>query len=427
MAAAEIGGADIYSLASALGGVVSVAAMPLWGYFAARRPDVKRVLFCASMLVGVVAVAVRAFAPDMVVMIATGILWGFVSAGVYVVGYSMIRDIYEPQKAGVYFGFLGTMMAIGGLAGPLVAGVVMDSLGWRAVCHIIWPILLLGTLMVLFGVKVTKEEVADLAVKGGKFDASGTIAVVVLLATLISGLSLGANFLPFGSLASNAVFVVAAASLVWLVVVIRRKQADAIIPAPALKDRNVVCFAVANTFINFSNMAIFFFMPMYVLYVMQGSALEASLVTTMFNVAPLFMAPIFGKMVGKRMNARLPLAIATVLRIAVPVALLAYCSPGANIVVIYVILFVAGVYNAAQSTCFSAGPQIQVPAKLRVQGNSVIQVGQNLGSSIGMAVYTVLIGAMGVVGGFTVALAVSAVAAGIALVFVLMLKKLEEE
>lgn len=42
MAAKDIGGMDIYSLAATLGGVISVGAMPLFGYLAARLPHIRR-------------------------------------------------------------------------------------------------------------------------------------------------------------------------------------------------------------------------------------------------------------------------------------------------------------------------------------------------------------------------------------------------
>ena len=45
MAAEEIGGKDYYSLASTIGAPLSIAAMPLWGYIAARSPHLKVPLF----------------------------------------------------------------------------------------------------------------------------------------------------------------------------------------------------------------------------------------------------------------------------------------------------------------------------------------------------------------------------------------------
>ncbi|NTU89572.1 MAG: MFS transporter [Actinobacteria bacterium] len=427
VAVAEIGGLEYYSLAGTLSGIVSVAVMPLWGYLGAKNPAIKRPLFTLSLLIGAAVLFARALAPTMMALVIPSALYGFVSAGIFVLGYSIIRDMYDARKAGTYLGMCGTMMAIGMLAGPLLGGFIMDVSSWRWVCHLIWPILLIGGLMVFFGVKASKEEAASMASTSGNFDMPGAIAVVVFLATLITGLSLGTRLVPFGSTGSNALFVIAAVALVALILIIRKKQGDAIIPAPALKNRNTLSFGIANFFCMFSNMAVFFFLPMYVITVMQLSATEAGLTITLYSVLGLFLSPIFGRMIGKAGNARGVLSFGCIMRIVVAAALLFFVAPDGNIFVIYVIMLIAGCYNSVQSSSFSAGPQIQLPANIRVQGNSIIQVGQNLGGAIGTAVYTVILGVFGVVEGMPIALAVSIVTAACALVFALRLKKLDSE
>ena len=54
VAAQEIGGIEYYSLANTVTGVVSIAAMPLWGYIGTRSPAAKVHLFAASLAAGVV-------------------------------------------------------------------------------------------------------------------------------------------------------------------------------------------------------------------------------------------------------------------------------------------------------------------------------------------------------------------------------------
>lgn len=427
VAVSEVGGLDYYSLASTLSGIISVAVMPLWGYLGAKNPAIKRPLFTVSLLIGAVVLFARALAPTMMAIVVPSMFYGFVSAGIFVLGYSMIRDMFEAQKAGTYLGICGTMMAIGMLAGPVLGGFIMDVASWRWVCHMIWPFMLVGGLLVFFGAKATTEEAAGMASASGKFDVSGAIAVIVFLGALITALSLGTSFLPFGTLGSNVLLIVAAAALVALVFVIRKKQGNAIIPATALRNRNTLSFGIANFFCMFSNMAVFFFLPMYVITVMGHSATEAGLTTTLYSVAGLFLSPLFGKMIGKAGNARGVLSFGCIMRIVVAAALLLIMAPDANIFVIYVIMLFAGCYNSVQSSAFSAGPQIQLPTGIRVQGNSIIQVGQNLGGAIGTAIYTVILGSMGVVGGMPIALTVSIVAAVCALVFALRLRKLEEE
>lgn len=425
-AAVEIGGADIYALANTLPTVISVIAMPLWGFFGAKNPAIKRPLYVFSMVAGVICLFGRAFSSSMMMLIVFSLFWGFPSAGMYVLGYSMIRDSYDSKKAGVYLGLCATMQSIGMLVGPVLGGLILDFASWRVAWIVMGVIVAAGTVLVFFGVKATKEEAASMATASGKFDLSGSIAVVVFLGCLICALSLGSTYLPFGSVASFAVFGISIVGLIVLIVVIKKKGDNAIVPASAMKDRNTLMFCGSIFFTNFSNMAVFFFLPMYVMTVMGCSATQASLTTTLLSIAGLFMGPIFGRMIGKSGTARGVLSFGSILRIVVAVALLFVLAPDANVFVVYVIMFCAGFYNVTGGVCFSAGPQVQLDPKIRVQGNSVIQLCQNFGGGVGTAVYTVILASMGVVEGMPVALTIAAVTAALALVFALFLKKLDK-
>lgn len=427
MAAAEIGGLDIYSMANNLSGVVGVIAMPLWGYMAAKSPSFKRTLFFLSMLAGVLCMVGRFVAPDMVFMIVVSLLWGLPSAGLYVVGYSMIRDMYDMRVAGTYLGICATFQSIGMLLGPVIGGVVMDFWSWRILCLIIGAVILIGALMVFMGVKVTKEAAAGMVTARGSFDVQGSLAIVVFLGCLICGLSLGSSFLRFGTMGSTVVFVVAALALIWLIIVIMRKKDSAVVPLSALKNRNTVVFTLGSFFSMFSNMAVFFFLPMYVLNVMGLSATEAGLTTTMMSIVGLFMGPIFGRMIGKSANAKGVLALGSILRIVCSIALMIICAPNANIFIIYAIMVVAGFYSTSYGVVFSAGPQIQLPENIRVQGNSIIQLGQNFGGSVGTAIYSIVIASLGVVEGMPVALIIAAITGAVALVCAFLLKKLPQD
>lgn len=424
-AAAEIGGQDYYSLANTLSGAVGVVAMPLWGLFAAKNPAIKRLLFVISMLCGIFCLVGRAVSGDMMFMIAVSLFWGIPSAGLYVIGYSMIRDMYDSKKAGMYLGICATMQSFGMLAGPVVGGLVMDFANWRILCGLIAVVLALGTIMVFFGVSATKQQTANMVTATGKFDATGSLAIVVFLGCLICGLSLGTSFLPFGSLSSNAVFIIAVIALIVLVAVVLKKKDAAVVPLSALKNRNTLMFTIGSFCSMFSNMAVFFFIPMYAISAMGLSATEAGLTTTMLSIAGLFMGPILGRMIGKAGNARGVLSFGSLLRIVIALVLIFFLSPNLNIFALYVIMFIGGFYNVTYGVVFSAGPQIQLPANIRMQGNSIVQLGQNFGGSVGTAVYTIILASMGVVAGMPVALAISAVTAGIAFVCALFLKKLE--
>ena len=433
-AAQDIGGETLYPLASTISGLISIAAMPLFGYYGAKNPALKRILVAFGVFVGALVSLGRAVAPNMEFIVFVSIFWGLVSAGIYVLGFSLIRDMYEREKAGFYLGLTGTMMSVSMLIGPTLTGILIQTISWRAACHVVWPILTLAAVFIFCGVNVTREEAAPLAVPAlKKVDLVGAFGFVLLLGGIIMSLSLGpkssrpaAIEMPFGSLGNNIMIALAVIGLIILIAMVKKKGDDAILPARVLKDRNTLCLTLINLFTNFSNMAVFFFIPTYVIYVMGKEAAWGGLATTFYSVLGLFLAPVFGRMIAKAGNARMTLNMGLSVRIAITLALLFILSPTTSLVTLYIIMFITGFYGAQNSAFISAAPQVQLAPEIRVQGNAVFQLAQNLGGGIGMAVYTMIIGMKGPTEGLPLAFMVAVGTAAVALVITQFLVPLKE-
>ena len=271
-AAADIGGMDIYGLAQGVSGILSVCIMPIYGALGACRPALERILCGGSLMVGAAVLFVRGIAPSMIWIIASNVLWGLVSAGVFVLGFSMIRDMYDKVQAGVYLGMVGTMQSLGMLAGPFIGGLVIDHIGWRVFCFLLFALLALAGMFVLLGQRSFGEVPDSVNGKLG-IDKLGAFAMVVFLGCFIIAVSMGTTWIPFGSIASTVLFVVAAVGLVVLVIDLRRKGSSAIVPLDALKDRNVMVFSCLNFFYNFGAMSLTFFVPGFVMTSMTGDSL----------------------------------------------------------------------------------------------------------------------------------------------------------
>jgi MFS family permease len=441
MAAGEfdaISGTDeamkVYSLAASLSGPVSIVLMPLWGYIGARSPHVKTTLMAASVLIGGMAVLVRSFATNIWVVILTGAIYGVVSAGVYVLGFVIVRDLFPGSKAGIYLGLIATMQAFGSLVSPVLTGFVVGTLGWRWGCHIIWPFLIIGAVMVLLGVRITKEEGLELANRSGNIDLAGIICVALFLGPLICGISMGRSVIPFGTPLSYAVFAVSLVALIALIAVVRKKGAAAVIPAPALADRNTVCLALSNFCMNFANMFVFFFLPTYILMVMQPSqfglapAAWSGIIIGSLAVFGLFLGPVFGKMIAKSGNARTVSLFGIISRSIVLIFLLVFLSPGMNIfLLVAVFLVFGGIYSVSGTTAYTTGVNIMVPAKMRQQSNAVVQVGQNFGATPATAIGGILIATYGVAGGMPIAFTIALIACIACIIPTMLLKKSASE
>ncbi|MDR1082870.1 MAG: MFS transporter [Coriobacteriales bacterium] len=426
MAALDVGGLDIYPLASTASGLLSICAMPLYGYFGSRNPSLKRPLLLFSLLVGAVVFFVEACAPNMVVIICANFFYGVVSASIFVVAFSLIRDMYDAKQAGIYLGFIGTVTSIGMLVGPALAGLLIDGFGWRFAYHVCWPLLLLAVVFIALGAKGGRSE-AQASAQAKTFDLPGLIALVLFLLGLTLSLSLGSSYIPFGSAGNDVLVMLAAASLLVLVLIIRKKRAAAIIPSTVLRDRNTVVLALCSALSTFSTMALTFFMPAYIINVLHGSALQAGLGTAIYAILGVFICPFLGRAIAKARTARPVFTIGTIVRVAVSFILALILSAQTPVWVIYLMMFIAGFYSAQQNVTFSTAPQIQIKSAIRFLSNSVVQTAQNLGSSVGLAIYTMMMATWGIAEGLPRVLILAGVVAVVALAIGQFLRKVEDE
>jgi MFS family permease len=401
LAAEEFSDGAVWPLALAVGGILGLCIMPIFGYLGAKNPAIKRPLVSVSLLIGTAVLFTRGAAPNMMAIIIASVFWGFVSASIFVLGFSIVRDMFDQKESGTYLGLMGTVMSIGMLAGPFLSGLVMDRLGWRPLNFIIGTFMLVSSILIWTGVKATKEEAAPLASKSGAFDFSGAAAMVVFLACFIIAMSM-TSFFPLGGMVSNILLVTAAIALIVLVIIIRSKKEAAFIPSTIFADRNSVVFALCNFLTLFSAISLNAFLPAYIRVALGqdsivqtiGISLASLLPSTCMAIAGLFLSPVFGRRIAKAGNARGVMTFGTVVRFVVYLSLLLAISgifgPLSYVTIIVIMLF-SGIFNSQNSVTFSAGPQIQIKPKLRVQSNSIIQVGQNLGGGLGIPIYSLVI------------------------------------
>jgi MFS family permease len=428
IAAEEIGGADIWSMGISMGSICSVVCMPLFGYITARQPHLRRPIFVASYIIAATCIFLRAIAPNMWVIVIPTLVLTVYSPSIYVIGYSTVRDMYGAKKGAQYLGFVATMQGIGLLAGPIVGSFMIQNLGWRSINYVIFPLLLLCAVLFLSGARITKEEGKAIATSKGKFDYPGAIAVSVLLGAFIVMLSM-TSYMPWGSPGNLALIAVAVIALICLWRVIKKKGTEAFIPAPVLKDNNTRCLFAINFCFTFSAMGLSAFLPSFMMYVMMKLPTEVGLATSMYSVAGLFMGPIYGRIIAKTGTARETVMYSGgLLRFGVQLCmlLLVAMNPGVPIFVIYILMFIGGFYSAVGGVTPAVAPQVQLREDIRPLGNSLVQVGQVMGSTTGVCIFTAVIAAVGLEEGFKVLLIITSIISIGDFFFALPLKKLPE-
>ena len=433
-AANDIGGMEIYPFVNSIAGILGVCIMPVYGFLSSKNPASRRTIVTVSIVVGAITLVLRGLAPSMPVMIACNFFWGMLSAGIFVVGYTMIRDMYEKHQTAMFLGWIGTAMGLAKMVGPIIAGALIDNVagGWRVYHFILAAVLAIAAICAWNGVKVSKEEVAHMARGSAKLDVAGCIATILFLGTLLTVLSLTSVF-PVGSMQFWIMLLVSLVSLIWLALDIRSKGDRALFPKSLIQDKNTVLLSLMNLFANLSATGILFFVPAYIMRVLTndplvlsiGAGLAAGLATTFIGLCGAIVSPVYGKIAAKSGSVRTVCIIGVIARVIVIGGLLLFVGPECPVWIILALMFIGGLYNGQNMMAASTGAQIQVKSSLRAMSNSLIQLGQNVGSGLAIAVFTFLTATMGFEGGFVAALWFSLICTAFMLVVVLPLKKLE--
>jgi EmrB/QacA subfamily drug resistance transporter len=161
-------------------------------------------------LVGFVAASVGcalAWSPES--LIGGRILQGLFAAAMVPQAFGLIRDLFPPAEMGKAFAALGPVIGLSTVAGPVVAGSLIEldafGSGWRSIFLINLPV---GAFALIAGMKALPARPADQP-EHGRLDVLGTliagIGMFLLVYPLVQGRELGWPTWSFAMLAGSVV------------------------------------------------------------------------------------------------------------------------------------------------------------------------------------------------------------------------------
>jgi len=273
---------------------------------------------------------------------------------------------------------VGASMALG----PLLGGVLIETIGWRSVFWVNLPICLLALVMTVAVVPEGRSS------RNGPLDLPGQLLAMLTLSGLVFTLIEG----PFRGWTHPAVLASAAVMLVAFPAFLRRESSLAE-PFLDLRFFRSVPFAAA-TAITVGTMAAWgaflLVMSLYLQGLRHYSALHAGLLLLPTAVGALVFSPLSGRLVAAR-GSRPSLMIAGAL-LAVSSGLLAFLTPTTPVVMLLVVfaVFSAGfsMTSAPVITTSLAG----MPPDRAGAAAAVNSTAKQVGVSLGVALCGVLAG-----------------------------------
>jgi EmrB/QacA subfamily drug resistance transporter len=293
------------------------------------------------------------------------------------VALSIISNTFtEPRARARAMGVWGAVFGMSLALGPVLGGLLVTSLSWRAIFWINIPVGVAAIVLTQLFVPESKAGTAR------RFDPLGQLLVIVMLVTLtysvIEGPSRG-----WGSPLIVATFAVAAVAAVALVRVESRRE------QPLLEVRffRSVPFSGASLIAVFAFGILSGFLFLNTLYLQEArgySAMHAGLLTLPMAAMICLFAPVSGRLIASR-GSRLPLVLAGLAE-AGSLALLTQLSDATSLpylLLSYVVFGIAcGLVNAPISnTAVSGMPNSQAGVAA-----SVASASRQTGSVLGVAI-----------------------------------------
>jgi len=258
----------------------------------------RRRTFVTGLIIFITGSLLCSLAPDLTGLIIFRMLQALGGSMLNPVAMSIITNTFtdpkeRAQAIGVWAAVVGFSMALG----PVVGGVLVDSVGWRSIFWINIPVGLLAVFLALRFVPESKALVAR------KVDARGQAIVIVLLASLTFAIIQAPSY-GWASASTLGVFAISLVSLVTLVAW-ERRCAEPLINVRFFRSApfsTATVIAVAS----FAGLGGFLFLNTLYLQEVRGlSALGAGLDTLPMAAMTLITPPIAGILFGSVMLVRL--------------------------------------------------------------------------------------------------------------------------
>ncbi|MFI6283206.1 MFS transporter [Streptomyces sp. NPDC051018] len=328
----------------------------------------RRKVFMAGLVLFTVGSLLCSLAPSLDLLIVFRMVQAVGGSMLNPVAMSIITNTFtEPAARARAIGVWGGVVGISMAAGPLVGGLLVDSVGWRS---IFWVNLPVGLAALLLTWRYVPESRAP---HPRRVDVVGQLLIIALLGSLT-----------YAIIETDLVFaVIAAVALVGVLLYEPRRRE----PLIDLRFFRSAPFSGATVIAVAAFAALGGFLFLNTLYLQDArglSALEAGLYMLPMAGMTFICAPLSGRLVGSR-GPRLPLLVAGTTMAACGVMFAAFEAETSDVLLFtgYVLFGIGfGMVNAPiTNTAVSGMPRAQAGVAAAVASTSR-QIGQTLGVAV---------------------------------------------
>ncbi|MEV6845070.1 MDR family MFS transporter [Actinoplanes sp. NPDC051411] len=359
--------------------LAATATTPIWGKLADLFS--KKLLIQVSIVIYVAGSMVAGLSQSAGQLIAARTVQGIGVGGLQALVQVAIAAMIPPRERGRYNGYLGGVMALATVGGPLLGGLIVDSswLGWRWCFYIGVPfaVVALVLLQITLNLPVFRRENVKIDYLGAALIAAG----VSLLLIWVSFVDSSFAWLSW----PTAAMVVGSAILLALAVLVESRAAEPTVPLPILRERNTALAILASLAVGMAMFGGAVFLGQYFQIGRGYSPTEAGLLTIPLMAGVLLASIVAGRMVSASGRIK-PYIIVGATVLVAGFGMLAVVDHGTALWYLGIGMFLIGVGVGMTMQNLVLAVQNSVALKDIGAASSTVAFFRSLGGTIGVSV-----------------------------------------
>ena len=378
---AELEGFDLYAWAFTSFSLAATVTLPIYGRISdviGRRP---------VLLTGIVAFTVASLlagaSQSMAQLVAFRAIQGIGGGALISMSWAAIGDIFAPRERGRYQGLTGAVFGVSSVVGPLVGGLLTDTLGWRWVFFVNVPVAIVAFEIVRRYLPRSERR------PGSGFDLPGTALLITGTVPLLVALTWAGTTYPWSDVRVVSALALAAVALTGFVLVQLRSSHPTLDPA-LFRDRT---YRVANIAAFLTGIGLFgavIYLPLYIQGVQGGSAAASGFVLAPMMIGVVLGSTLSGWLASRTGRYRRWIAIGVAL-MAVGFAATATFGPDTPLGTVVAWMVVLGAGIGPTNSLLTLAVQNALPIHLLGAATSANQFFRQIGGTLGVTVFGAMV------------------------------------
>lgn len=253
----------------------------------------KKLLIQLSIVLFVIGSVIAGISGEIWQMMIGRAAQGVAMGGLTALTQSIMGTIIAPRQRGRYTGYMGAVMAVATVSGPLLGGVITDNLSWRWCFFVCVPLAVVALILLQITLKLPA-----LPRRKVRIDYSGALFLAIAAAAPMLWVTFAGNSYDWVSWQSG-VFLLAFLAAALIAVLIETKHPEPIVPIRVLRNSTTALMIVAGVGVGVAMFATATFLTQYFQLAGGDSPTKAGLMTI-----PMIMAQLLSSVIGGQIVSR---------------------------------------------------------------------------------------------------------------------------